>query len=82
MPLQLGATAVDLVDAHATAELQRAGREVVQAAAPAPGPADLARPSTQWRRPRVAYLQHASDPVVWWSPDLILHGLARRTRRC
>lgn len=24
-----------------------------------------------WRRPRIAYLQHASDPVVWWSPALI-----------
>ncbi|MGK8501768.1 alpha/beta hydrolase [Nocardia asiatica] len=33
--------------------------------------ADLARPSTEWRSPRIAYLQHASDPIVWWSPDLI-----------
>jgi uncharacterized membrane protein len=33
--------------------------------------ADLARPSTEWRPPRIAYLQHASDPIVWWSPDLI-----------
>lgn len=23
-----------------------------------------------WRDTRVLYLQHASDPVVWWSPDL------------
>jgi uncharacterized membrane protein len=34
---------------------------------------DLARPDTRWRTPRVVYLQHASDPVVWWSPSLILH---------
>ncbi|MFI9506018.1 alpha/beta hydrolase [Nocardia sp. NPDC052566] len=33
--------------------------------------ADLARPSTEWRAPRIAYLQHASDPIVWWSSDLI-----------
>ncbi|MGW4329734.1 alpha/beta hydrolase [Nocardia sp. NPDC004573] len=33
--------------------------------------ADLARPSSEWRAPRIAYLQHASDPIVWWSPDLI-----------
>ncbi|WP_225727771.1 MULTISPECIES: alpha/beta-hydrolase family protein [unclassified Nocardia] len=33
--------------------------------------ADLARPSTEWREPRIAYLQHASDPIVWWSTDLI-----------
>lgn len=23
-----------------------------------------------WTEPRVLYLQHASDPVVWWNPDL------------
>ncbi|WP_235204503.1 alpha/beta hydrolase [Nocardia otitidiscaviarum] len=34
--------------------------------------ADLARPSTEWRQPRIAYLMHASDPIVWWSTDLIL----------
>lgn len=33
--------------------------------------ADLSKPSPDWRRPRIAYLQHASDPIVWWSPDLI-----------
>ncbi|MEV6274188.1 alpha/beta hydrolase [Nocardia sp. NPDC051832] len=37
----------------------------------AAGSADLARPSTEWRAPRIAYLQHPSDPIVWWSPDLI-----------
>lgn len=25
-----------------------------------------------WVAPRVVYLQHASDPIVWWSPDLLL----------
>ncbi len=24
-----------------------------------------------WLEPRVLYLQHASDPVVWWGPDLL-----------
>ncbi|RDI66246.1 alpha/beta hydrolase [Nocardia pseudobrasiliensis] len=32
---------------------------------------DLGKPSSDWRRPRIAYLQHASDPIVWWSPNLI-----------
>ena len=27
----------------------------------------------QWKAPRVAYLQHASDPITWLSTDLILH---------
>lgn len=35
-------------------------------------PADLERPPGRWPRPRVIYLQNASDPVVWWSPNLIL----------
>jgi uncharacterized membrane protein len=26
-----------------------------------------------WNSPRVVYLQHDSDPVVWWSPDLIFN---------
>jgi uncharacterized membrane protein len=26
-----------------------------------------------WDGTRVLYLQHASDPIVWLSPDLILH---------
>lgn len=33
--------------------------------------ADLAEPAGAWDAPRVAYLQHASDPVVWWSWDLL-----------
>lgn len=24
-----------------------------------------------WRFPRIAYMQHASDPVVWWDPAII-----------
>ncbi|WTY39522.1 alpha/beta-hydrolase family protein [Nocardia salmonicida] len=31
----------------------------------------LARPTPVWNDPRIVYLQHASDPVVWWSPDLL-----------
>ena len=29
---------------------------------------DLDRPATTWDTPRVAYLQHPSDPIVWWAP--------------
>ncbi|MFC4124497.1 alpha/beta hydrolase [Nocardia rhizosphaerae] len=31
----------------------------------------LTQPSDKWTDPRIVYLQHASDPVVWWSPDLL-----------
>jgi len=31
-----------------------------------PGPG-----SAPWNGPRVLYLQHPSDPIVWWSPRLI-----------
>jgi uncharacterized membrane protein len=31
---------------------------------------DLRVPDTPWTSPRIAYLQHPSDPVTWWSPDL------------
>ncbi|WP_372491711.1 alpha/beta hydrolase [Gordonia zhenghanii] len=35
--------------------------------------ADLDRPTDEpWSTPRIVYLQHASDPISWWSPDLIL----------
>jgi len=36
-------------------------------------PADLGQPPTPWPSPRMLYVQHASDPVVWWSPHLLLH---------
>ncbi len=32
---------------------------------------DLRLPDGGLRRPTVVYLQHASDPVVWWSPALL-----------
>ncbi|WP_347877157.1 alpha/beta-hydrolase family protein [Streptomyces sp. 8K308] len=33
---------------------------------------DLRLPEGEpWLEPRVVYLQNASDPVVWWSPDLL-----------
>lgn len=28
---------------------------------------------TPWGAPRIIYWQHASDPITWWSPSLILH---------
>lgn len=38
----------------------------------ASGASSFAEPEGPWDTPRVAYLQHGSDPVVWWSPDLLL----------
>ena len=34
---------------------------------------DLDAPAGPWSEPRVVYLQNASDPIVWWSPRLILN---------
>ena len=34
-------------------------------------PENLARPDAPWGSPRIAYLQHASDPIAWWTPDLL-----------
>lgn len=35
-------------------------------------PAEIARiAASPWEGTRVLFLQHASDPVVWWSPDLL-----------
>ncbi len=44
----------------------QSGRSVRFAATPA----DLRTPGTRWPRPRVVYLQHGSDPVVFWGPRL------------
>ncbi|MGB6244080.1 alpha/beta hydrolase [Gordonia sp. (in: high G+C Gram-positive bacteria)] len=36
--------------------------------------ADLDRPADQpWEPGRIVYLQHASDPISWWNPELILN---------
>lgn len=32
---------------------------------------DLKRPDAPWDDPRVVYLQHASDPIAWFNPDLL-----------
>jgi len=32
---------------------------------------NLDRPKDPWGHPRVVYLQHASDPIAWWNPDLL-----------
>ncbi|WP_099022518.1 alpha/beta hydrolase [Mycolicibacterium palauense] len=34
-------------------------------------PDNLGRPPSEWSTPRVVYLQHASDPIAWWTPDLL-----------
>jgi uncharacterized membrane protein len=46
----------------------QAGKQIRFAAVPT----DLAKPSGTWGPPRVAYVQHANDPVVWWSPALLV----------
>jgi uncharacterized membrane protein len=32
---------------------------------------NLTRPADPWGTPRVVYLQHASDPIAWFDPDLL-----------
>ncbi|WP_018334633.1 alpha/beta hydrolase [Actinomycetospora chiangmaiensis] len=44
---------------------------VVRFAAGAGAAAVSHTPSTPWITPHVLYLQHPSDPVVWWSPRLL-----------
>ncbi|WP_414687361.1 alpha/beta hydrolase [Mycobacterium sp.] len=39
-------------------------------------PSDLQRPGAPWGHPRVVYLQHASDPIAWWTPDLLFKSPA------
>ena len=34
-------------------------------------PSDAANPSGPWTSPHILFAQHASDPVVWWSPNLL-----------
>lgn len=34
-------------------------------------PTDLRSPAARWQPPRLVYLQNATDPIVWWSPDLL-----------
>ena len=42
--------------------------------AQASGPEEIAAVAVPaWDRPRVLFMQHASDPVVWWSTDLLFH---------
>lgn len=34
---------------------------------------EIAPASASWDRSRVLYMQHPSDPITWWSPDLVLN---------
>jgi uncharacterized membrane protein len=34
---------------------------------------DLSTPNAPWDGSRIVYLQHASDPITWWSPRLMLN---------
>src|SRR5271163_2426326 len=44
-------------------------------------PDDLDGPHTAWPHPRVVYLQHASDPIAWWNPDLLFRKPRSEERR-
>jgi len=49
--------------------LYRGGRTIRFDDDPAPG---VEPASVPWDGTRVLYLQHPSDPIVWWSPNLLL----------
>lgn len=34
---------------------------------------DLSAPAGNWEPPRVVYLQHASDPITWWTPEIMFN---------
>ena len=34
-------------------------------------PSDLSQPASEWTSPRIVYLQNSSDPITYWSLDLI-----------
>ena len=37
-------------------------------------PSDLTNPDVnKWQQPRAVYLENSSDPIVWWSPNLLFH---------
>jgi len=54
---------------HEIAPIYRDGRTVRFDDHPGP-PVEPA--SVRWDGPRVLYLQHPSDPIVWWTPRLLL----------
>ena len=54
---------------HEVAPIYRDGRTVRFDDHPGP-PVEPA--SVRWDGPRVLYLQHPSDPIVWWTPRLLL----------
>lgn len=61
-------------DAGSTAMLPvvDAGRQVRFAGTPDQITHDqFGRPLGAWKQPRILYFQHASDPVVWWEPELL-----------
>jgi uncharacterized membrane protein len=39
----------------------------------ASAPEDIDPTTETWQKPRILYMQHASDPIVWFSFDLILN---------
>jgi len=47
------------------------GGDTVRWGVQVPGGVDLWQTGNDWEPPRVVYVQHASDAVVWWSPNLL-----------
>jgi uncharacterized membrane protein len=35
------------------------------------GVSDLSKPDTEWKSPRIVYLQNATDPITYWKPNLL-----------
>lgn len=62
----------------ATADRDTGSREILPVIADGRYVRFAGRPSdleigTPWQQPRVVYWQHASDPITWWSPNLVLN---------
>jgi uncharacterized membrane protein len=34
-------------------------------------PADVAQPESEWKFPRIVYLQNATDPITYWNGELL-----------
>ncbi len=76
--LLVGPTNANRLWGRLTAERDRGTPEVLptyrrgQTVRFAAEPSDLDRPAS-WSGSRIVYLQHASDPIVWWSPNLLFN---------
>ena len=35
------------------------------------GVPEFSQPETEWKSPRIVYLQNATDPITYWKPELL-----------